>query len=55
MTIVGYNIPKKQLLVKNSFGKDWGDKGYAWLPFEYAESSGFEKWVFDISNQPPIQ
>lgn len=55
MTIVGYSIPKKQLLVKNSFGKDWGDNGYAWLPFEYAESEGFEKWVFDISNQPPIK
>lgn len=55
MTIVGYDIPKKQFLVKNSFGKDWGDNGYAWLPFEYAEREGFEKWVFDISNQTPIK
>lgn len=54
MTIVGYDIPKRQLLVKNSFGRGWGDRGYAWLPFDYAESEGFEKWVFDISDQPPI-
>lgn len=54
MTIVGYNIPNKQFLVKNSFGKDWGDNGYGLLPFDYAEDNCFEKWVFDISNQTPI-
>lgn len=54
MTIVGYNIDKRQLLIKNSFGKNWGDNGYAWLPFDYVESEGFEKWVFDISDQTPI-
>lgn len=54
MTIVGYDIPKKQFLIKNSYGRNWGDNGYAWLPFEYTEAEDFEKWVFDISNQPPI-
>ena len=54
MTIVGYNIDKQQFLVKNSFGKGWGDRGYAWLPFKYVEDEGFEKWVFDISEQPTL-
>ena len=53
MTIVGYDIPKKQFLVKNSFGTDWGDMGYGWLPFDYVEDKGFEKWVFDINDQTP--
>jgi C1A family cysteine protease len=55
MTAVGYDLNRKQILVKNSFGTDWGTMGYGWLPFDYASTEGFENWIFDISDQPILR
>jgi C1A family cysteine protease len=49
--VVGYDSIKGQFLVKNSFGVEWGNKGYFIMPFEYIERYCFEKWYFDISDQ----
>lgn len=51
MTIVGYNLTKRQFIVKNSFGRYWGNNGYGWLPFEYVDTESFETWTFDIADQ----
>lgn len=51
MCLIGYSIPEKKLLAKNSFGKDWGDNGYCWIPFEYSDDYIFDRWIFDINNQ----
>ncbi len=32
------------LLVRNSWGPDWGDKGYAWLPYRYVEEGLAVDW-----------
>ena len=32
---VGYDDKKKVLIVRNSWGADWGDKGYFYLPYAY--------------------
>lgn len=37
VTIVGYDDAQKVLIVKNSWGNDWGDKGYFYLPYEYVK------------------
>lgn len=32
---VGYDEEKEMLLVRNSWGKEWGDKGHFWMPYDY--------------------
>lgn len=52
--LVGYSIPENKFLAKNSFGQDWGDNGYFWMPFGYASAYVFDSWVFEINNQKII-
>jgi C1A family cysteine protease len=39
MLCVGFNREKKVFIVRNSWGKDWGDKGYCYIPFDYMTNS----------------
>jgi C1A family cysteine protease len=33
--MVGYDHDRKLIECRNSWGADWGDEGYFWLPYEY--------------------
>lgn len=46
---VGYDMVNRHILIKNSYGTEWGNKGYAKIPFEYYEYLVFECWAFDIN------
>jgi C1A family cysteine protease len=35
--LIGYDNNKKAFEVYNSWGKEWGDNGFGWLPYAYAE------------------
>lgn len=51
MCMVGYDLDQRLFLAKNSFGSDWGDNGYCWIPFDYIKQEGYDIWTFDIPNQ----
>lgn len=35
MALVGYDDDKRLFLVRNSWGKAWGDNGHHWMPYDY--------------------
>jgi C1A family cysteine protease len=49
ITVVGYDLDKKQIIARNSFGEDWGDQGYFYVPFDYVKNYFNDCWMFNIS------
>jgi C1A family cysteine protease len=47
--ICGYDHINQVYIVRNSWGPDWGDKGYFYLPYDYVESADFASdfWVLN--------
>lgn len=41
MVICGYSEEEKVYIVRNSWGKQFGDKGYCYIPFSYIEDESF--------------
>ena len=49
MCMVGYDLAKELFLAKNSYGDQWGNRGYCWIPFDYMREYGYDMWVFDLT------
>jgi hypothetical protein len=41
MAIVGYNDATSRFIVRNSWGGDWGDHGYCYIPYSYLTSDDY--------------
>ena len=47
MAVVGYDDTRQVFIVRNSWGTDWGDKGYCYMPYSYMTNSNttFDLWT----------
>ena len=48
MLCVGYSDPDRVFIVRNSWGKAWGDQGYCYIPYDYVmhkDYNGNDSWI----------
>ena len=56
MLCVGYSDPDQVFIVRNSWGADWGDQGYCYIPYGYVlseELNNGDAWI--IKRVDPIE
>ncbi|WP_170956969.1 C1 family peptidase [Bacillus thuringiensis] len=53
LCVVGYDDDTQLFKVKNSWGKEWGEEGYGYVPYDYMEREWSEAWsVTDYIENP---
>ncbi|HEY9736442.1 MAG TPA: C1 family peptidase [Trichocoleus sp.] len=48
MLCVGYSDKDRMFIVRNSWGSEWGDQGYCYIPYDYvihADYNGHDSWI----------
>ncbi|CAF1299405.1 unnamed protein product, partial [Rotaria sp. Silwood1] len=50
MVAVGYSDRSKSFIVRNSWGEEWGDKGYCYIPYEYMANPNYCYQIWAIRN-----
>ncbi|MFO0755196.1 MAG: C1 family peptidase [Byssovorax sp.] len=57
MLCVGYSDPDEVFIVRNSWGPDWGDKGYCYIPYRYLMNEQYnfgDSWIIkQVEVLPP--
>src|SRR6185436_17527294 len=52
MVAVGYDDAKQAFRIQNSWGRKWGDGGYAWFSYEFWKRNTRVGYVIDWPNPP---
>ncbi|MDX2099728.1 MAG: C1 family peptidase, partial [Leptolyngbyaceae cyanobacterium bins.59] len=53
MLCVGYSDKDRMFTVRNSWGSDWGDKGYCYIPYDYVihkDYNAHDSWIIKSVN-----
>lgn len=53
MVIIGYDDARQAFHLLNSWGTDWGDRGYGWVDYETMRLYGRAYFVMDVMGPPP--
>lgn len=48
VSLIGYDDAKQAWIIRNSWGPDWGDHGFAYVSYDDDSGVGSETWGFDI-------
>jgi len=54
MLCVGYSDKDRMFTVRNSWGQNWGDRGYCYIPYDYVmhqEYNGHDSWIIKSVNE----
>lgn len=51
VSLVGYDDKTRAWLIRNSWGNDWGEAGYAWISWDDVSGIGDSTWGYEVSSQ----
>jgi C1A family cysteine protease len=50
ISLVGYDDEKRAWLIRNSWGPEWGDHGFAWVSWDDISGVGSETWAMEVAS-----
>jgi hypothetical protein len=48
VSLVGFDDTKRAWLIRNSWGPEWGENGFAWISYDDISGIGANTWSFDV-------
>ncbi len=49
VSLVGYDDTKRAWLIRNSWGKEWGENGFGWISWDDKSGVGADTWAMEIA------